>query len=138
MNGPITHERSLDDRTVDIIMITKRFANPSAIKPAIAQYMSETCGCPVEEYTDGLLYRIVSEAVYDFLRCCSERQDAIAFWRTFIESRYEKDIDRMICALSMVQVCRRFDWDYKTINGWHETEFSEKLDKGEWKPDERR
>lgn len=134
MNGPTYQERMLDDRTVDIIMITKRFGSPETIKPVIAQYMSETCGCPYNYPPDSLLYRIVNEAVFDFFRCCSERQDAIAFWRTFIESRYEEDIDRMICALSMVQVCRRFDWDYKIINGWHETEFSEKIDKGEWKP----
>lgn len=129
------YDELLEDRTVNIILLAKRFGVPENVKRAIAKYMSEECWCPVERYTDEVLYSIVKNAAFDFLHHASRRSDAVAFFRQYLDALYEKSVDRMIIALSMIQVCEKDGWEYKTINGWHETEFTKKLDAEEWKLD---
>lgn len=128
-------EELLQDRSANIILITKRFGKPDNVKKAIAKYMSEECRCPVELYTDDVLYRIVKETVYDFIHHATRRSDVSSFFTYFLDSMYDKILDRMIIGLAMIQVCMKDGWEYKDINGWHETEFTRKLDSGEWKLD---
>lgn len=124
------------DRSVNIIMLTKRFGKPDEVKKAIAQYMSEECDCPIEVYTDSVLYSIVKEAVFDFIRCANERGSMIAFFREYLDANYEKDVDRLIIALSMARVAIiDITGQTETINGWHETEFTKSLDTDGWRLD---
>ena len=123
----------LEDRTVNIILLAKRFGEPENVKKAIAQYMSEECLCPIDTYTDNIILGIVRNATYDFLHHASRRQDTVAFVRALTDCRYEKMVDNMIVALAMIQVCDKDGWEYKTLNGWHETDFTKKLDSDEWK-----
>ena len=122
----------IEDRTANIILLTKRFGEPDNVKKAIAQYMSEECICPIETYTESILFGIIRNAAYDFLHHVSRRSDAVRFVRELTECRYEKMIDRLIVALAMIQVCEKDSWEYKNINGWHETEFTKKLDAELW------
>jgi len=124
----------MEDRTINIILITKRFGEPNNVKKAIAKYMSEECNCPIEIYTDDILISILRNAMYDFLHNASRKQDIIAFIRWIIDEccSYDKMIDRIIIAMSMIQVCEKQDWSYVELHGWHETAFTRKLDNEEW------
>ena len=125
----------MEDRTINIILITKRFGKPDNVKKAIAKYMSEECDCPIETYTDDVLISILRNAMFDFLHNASRRQDIIAFIREIVDGHcgYDKMIDRIIIAMAMIQVCEKQGWDYAELHGWHETEFTKKLDNEEWK-----
>jgi len=125
----------MEDRTINIILITKRFGYIENVKQAIAKYMSEECNCPVETYTDNVLIGILKEAMLDFLHSASRKQDVIAFTRRIVEGGFDcgKMIDRLIFAMSMIQVCEKKDWEYVNLHGWHDTEFTKKLDNEEWK-----
>lgn len=124
----------MEDRTINIILITKRFGEPSNIKKAIAKYMSEECDCPIEIYTDDVLISILRNAMFDFLHNASRKQDIIAFIREIVDGHqgYDKMIDRIIIAMAMIQVLEKDEWEYKHLHGWHETEFTKRLDNEEW------
>lgn len=122
----------LEDRTVNIVLLTKRFGM-NDVKKAIAQYMSEECGCPIEVYSDSILYDIVKTAMYDILRCSSNVSYTIAFIREMIETRQSTMLDRFLYSMAMMQVAiRKNDGELVCINGWHDTEFSKKLDADAW------
>lgn len=124
-------ERRLQDRTVNLLLLTKRFGRPDRVKKAIAKYMSEECDCNINRYTDGIIFSILKEAMFDFMQHARHR-DMIAFIREFIESRYDKDVERLIIAMSMTQVKAKINGEYHEINGWHETEFTQKIDAQQW------
>ena len=123
----------LEDRTCNIILLCKRFGEPDNVKKAIAQYMSEECWCEIETYTEPVLYSILRTAMFDFLHHASRKKDTCGFVRELTEGRFPKLIDNMIIAFGMMQVKEKQDWEYVDINGWHETEFTKKLDAEEWK-----
>ena len=124
----------MEDRTINIILITKRFGEPNNVKKAIAKYMSEECDCPIETYTDRVLMSIIKEAMFDFLHNASRKRDMIAFIREIVDGHrgYDKMIDRIIIAMAMIQVCEKQGWNYVKLHGWHETEFTKRLDNEEW------
>ena len=64
----------MDKRTFNIIMVCKghhNFGKDLTLKQAVARYMSETCICPIEAYTDNVLRGIVWEAFTDFMSTCT-------------------------------------------------------------------
>ena len=121
----------LEDRTVNIILLTKRFGMDD-VKKAIAQYMSEECGYPIEVYSDSILYDVVKTVMYDILRCSSNVSYTIAFVREMIETHQSTMLDRILYSMAMMQVAERKDGELAYINGWHDTEFSKKLDADAW------
>ena len=130
----------MQDRTVNIILITKRFTRIQDVKEHIAKYMSEECDTPIETYTDRILCSIVRQAFFDYLWSASKER-VITCIREFIEeSRSEKDLDRMLSAMCHIQVAEKIEDAFKSgngdlyhyIDGWHDTEFTQRLDKGEW------
>ena len=124
----------MEDRTINIILLTKRFGEPDNVKRAIAQYMSEECDCPITVYTNGIIATILRNAMLDFLNSASRKQDIIAFSRELVTDHGYDDIaSRIIIAMAMIQVCEKQGWDYVKLHGWHETEFTKKLDNEEWK-----
>jgi len=64
----------MEKRTANIIMVCKghhNFGDDLTLKQAVAHYMSKTCACPVEHYTDRALRAIVWEAFMDFMDTCT-------------------------------------------------------------------
>lgn len=60
----------MDKRTAEIIMICKGrhdFGEELTHKQAIAAYMSDACGCPIEEYTNNILNDIIYQAALDYI-----------------------------------------------------------------------
>ena len=131
----------MEDRTVNIIMLTKRCCGLEQTKKAIALYMSEECNCPVSTYTESVLYSIVKTAFFDYMWCAGHER-YIATLREMIETNFaDKMIDRMLLALGMTRVAdtgklymkHNGDWDngvevLKYIDGFHSTPFSNQLD----------
>ena len=119
----------LQDRTVNIMMIAKRFPI-SRMKSEIARYMSEECGTPVECYTDGILCSIVRHAFFDWLQC-SDKSRTMAAIRCYFECVDEghPTMECMLIALGLSQVAEiKEDGQHYYICGFHDTEFSRKLD----------
>lgn len=122
----------MQDRTVNIILIAKRFGKFDNIKKAIATYMSEECCCPIEVYTERLLFNIVEDAMFDFFHHASRRCDYIAFVREIVEADCEKMLERILIAMGMIQVAEEVSGAFQYINGWHDTDFTKKIDNNEW------
>jgi len=120
----------LEDRTVNIMLITKRFGGVNNIKEHIAKYMSEECWCPIEVYTDSVLYDIVKTAFLDYIRNTTSNM-AAASVREFLE-KDGQDLERMILTLGLAQVAERKGEAWYYINGYHDTKFTEKLESGQW------
>lgn len=122
----------MEDRTVNIILLSKKFGEPENVKKAIAKYMSEECLFPVEMYNENIILGVLHNAVYDFLHCATRSSDIIAFVRELMDCRFEKMIDKIIVALAMMQIREKYEWGYREINGWHETDFTKNLDADKW------
>lgn len=57
-------------RTAEIIMVCKRqhnFGDFPSLKRAIAAYLSDRCGCPIEHYTDELINSAIWAAAMDYI-----------------------------------------------------------------------
>ena len=122
----------MEDRTINIILLSKRSGTLKNVKKAIAQYMSEECCCPIEVYTDKILFTIVEDAVFDFLYHVSRKRDYISFFRKIIEADCDTMLDRMLLAMGMIQVAEEVNGEFRYINGWHDTDFTKKLDTNKW------
>ena len=122
----------MEDRTVNIILITKRFGGVQNMKEHIAKYMSEECVCDIKVYTEPVLFSIVKCAFFDYLCSASPRRAVICMREFFDAHHYEKDLDRMLMALGMVQVAERVGGYLQYIDGWHDTELTKKIDSGSW------
>jgi hypothetical protein len=94
--------------------------------------MSEECRCPIEVYTDKILFTIVEGAVFDFLHHVSRKCDYISFFREIIEADCDTMLDRMLLAMGMIQVAEEVNGEFRYINGWHDTDFTKKLDANKW------
>ena len=130
----------MEDRTINIIMITKRFGDVVSVREHIAKYMSEECKYPIDGYTEGILYGIVYNAFFDYLYS-SSKERAVTCMRAFIdEYRSKSDMDRMISALSKIQVAEKMKDCYRIgngdiyhyLDGWHDTKLTAKIEAGEW------
>lgn len=74
----------MEDRNVDLIRIIKSYGFMDQIKAKLAKYMSETCGCPIERYTEDVLLILLKSAAYDYIHNASEesvKKFAIKFIR---------------------------------------------------------
>ena len=87
----------MEDRTINIIMLSKRSGNFRNVKKAIAQ------------------------------KC-----DYISFFREIIEADCDTMLDRMLLAMGMIQVAEEVNGEFRYINGWHDTDFTKKLDANKW------
>lgn len=123
------------DRSVDIIMISKRFAL-EACETVIAEYMSKTCACPIEVYDHKAILRIVKHAFMDFIfYACRTSRMVVLHW--LIDNYGHKDdLSNILRALSHAQVMEvNKDGIYEYINGFHETDFMKELDNEDDKED---
>lgn len=122
-------EARLQDRTVNIMMIAKRFP-ADRWKSEIAKYMSEECGCPIETYTNHVIFRIVNEAFFDYVYCCDKQRTMAVLRNYFGCENGNQFTERMLIALGLAQVAEIYpDGSHHYICGYHETEFGRKLDR---------
>lgn len=122
----------MTDRSVNIILITKYFERFEGIKMAIAQYMHEECLTPIDVYSDGILFNIVKDVMFDFFHHTTEKSYIISFVRYIIDCDYESMLDKILAALSLIRVADVKGEKCEYINGWHETDFTQKLEANEW------
>jgi len=125
----------MEDRSVDIIKLTKSYTIMD-IKNKVAKYMSETCGTPIERYTDSVLLRIIKEVAYDYLHAASHTH-VILFTMDILEDHFpgfdepHDEFMRICLALRNVQVCEPVldgSNEYVYIDGFHDTQFTETFD----------
>lgn len=117
------------DRTINIMMIAKCFPI-NQMKSEIAKYMSEECNCPIECYTDDVIYSIVKTAFIDWLDCC-DRPRMHGLINAYFDriEKYSDETERMLIALGLSQVAEMgIDGTPHNICGFHETDFTRKLD----------
>lgn len=64
----------MTERTFNIIRACKGTLYPEIESKIdrVRTYMSEECGCPIEEYTDVEMENIVVEAMYDYIDTCDK------------------------------------------------------------------
>ena len=90
----------MDDRTLNIIFIIKRYINDAF--HMIAKYMSIECICPIEYYTASTLRGIVQCAFLDYIRHVPSIE-AYKATREFLNAN-GSDLERMVIALELCQV----------------------------------
>ena len=90
----------MDDRTLNIIFIIKRYINDAF--HMIAKYMSIECICPIEYYTASTLRGIVQCAFLDYIRHVPSIE-AYKATREFLNAD-GSDLERMVIALELCQV----------------------------------
>ena len=114
----------MDKRTANIIWVCKghHSYDCKTLKEAVAYYMSEECGCPIEVYTDRILLSIVWEAFMDFMTVCTNPR---YFLHSFREAKYWCDcspregVDDVQAILIAFQLCRVRD-EKGYVNGFSE------------------
>lgn len=120
----------MDKRTFNIIMVCKghhNFGDNLTLKQAVAHYMSKTCACPIEAYTDLCLRGIVWEAFMDFMSTCTNPR---GFLYHLKEARYWCDwspregVDDITAILIAFELCRVKD-DTGYVNGFTEELFAD-------------
>lgn len=126
------NENLMSDRSVNIILITKYFNRFEGIKKAIAQYMHEECLSPIQIYSDEILFNIVKDVMFDFFHHTTDKCYIISFVRYIIDCDYESMLDKILAALSLIRVANVTDGKVEYINGWHKTDFTQKLEANEW------
>ena len=114
----------MEDRTINIIFIAKRHGKLDNIKAHIKQYLSDECACPIELYTDPVLFDMVKTAFLDYLRHASINR-AVSCVRDYFDARYHTEIDRLLVALASVRVqAPDENGKYHFIDTFRNTEFA--------------
>lgn len=116
----------MEKRTANIILVCKghhNFGKELTLKQAVAHYMSEICGCPLECYNDHVLRGIVWEAAMDFIDTCDAPR---SFLYHIKDARYHCDwspregVDDITAVLIAFRLCRVRDENASYINGFTE------------------
>lgn len=121
----------MEKRTAEIIMICKGrhdFGKDLTHKQAIAAYLSDRCGSPVEEYTEEIVDYEIYQAVLDYLDgadkpSCFIRQimDVLNLHNNPMARCEHIDYYDAVCiAFSLVQVRHRVDGCMVCVNGFSE------------------
>ena len=112
-------------RTSNIIMIIKGNHKYGNVEPkeAIKKYMAETCGCDEADYTDGLLMRILSVVVQDYIATCDNPQRFMYDYFDALATYYNGDsIRAWISALQLSNIRHKnvLTGCYEYVNGFNE------------------
>ena len=116
----------MNERTANIIWVCKGHHNYDCktLKGAVAHYMSEECGCPIEIYTDRVLLSVVWEAFMDFMSVCTNPR---SFLYSLKEAKYwcdfspREDVDDVQAILIAFRLCHVWE------NGEYANGFSREL-----------
>lgn len=123
---PMNPEAFLSDRTVNIITISKRFSSFFDRRNAVIKYMREECGSSPEAYDDFRIFSVVKEAFLDYLSV-AQPEHANLCVRNMLENTSGTDTERMLAAMSDIQIGVIVDNHLRFINGWHRTRFIDKI-----------
>jgi hypothetical protein len=105
----------MTDHTIRIINAIKR--SGKVWNQAVAEYMSEYSGCPIEEYTETKLNRILKEAFLDYLATCDNPSMEVCDLFDFMDNHGSESLGHHIAdVLGMTQV--RDGNEY--VNGFRE------------------
>ncbi|MBQ7673572.1 MAG: hypothetical protein IJT36_03485 [Alphaproteobacteria bacterium] len=104
-------------RTMEIIAVCKggtRYDSGKNLTDKVKSYMSETCRCDKNYYTDSVLSKIMTEAMYDFIDTCDVPS---SFLRKVNGLKWltENLAERICMAFQTVEI--RSGWTY--INGFN-------------------
>ena len=142
---PNEQEKTLTQRTVNIIMCTKGRCelprvvgdNDQSMLHSVAIYMSHECACPVEDYKGALMNQIMITAFYDFMRC-ADRPDCEI--RSFFNQITTQDREITLCEriATVFSLAQIYDDGKKCINGFTEkTLHQSMIDLGEIKEEKK-
>ena len=115
----------MEKRTANIILVCKghhNFGDELTLKQAVAHYMSKTCVCPLEVYTDKLLRSIVYEAFMDYMSSCTYPREILyhikeaLYWCDWSP---KEDVDDITAILTGFQLCQVRD-ENGFVNGFSE------------------
>lgn len=106
-------------RTVDIVRCCKKDLYPEIQEAPdrIRVYMSKTCNCPIEYYTDAVLNRILLDAMCDYLDSCDRPSAFIRQMADVVAVPQDRELtfmDRVCTSFLLVRVMK--DGEY--INGF--------------------
>lgn len=105
----------MTDLTLNIIKSIK--CSGKVWNRAVAEYMSEYSGCPVEDYTETSLNHILKEAFIDYVSTCDNPEEPVRELFDFIENNGARSLGHHIAnVLGLTQV-RKND---KYINGFRD------------------
>ena len=112
----------MEDRTLEIIAVCKgrtKYDSELGLVDAVKNYMSDTCACKKEWYTDSKMEEILKEAFYDFIDTCDRPS---YFLKRLEEVKWIslKLTDRICMVFQMIQICRAIENGYQHINGFDE------------------
>lgn len=114
----------MEKRTANIIMVCKghhNFGENLTLKQAVAHYMSKTCDCPIEVYTDQVLRGIVYEAFADYMSSCSFPREILhtireaLYWCDWTPREGVDDITAVLIGFQLCQVKDKTEY----INGFN-------------------
>ena len=120
----------MEDRTVNIIMISKRYYWTEEFD-GIADYMSRECCVKKNIYTPEMIEEIIKHAFLDYIRCAHASR-VITLMNNFFDPLFKDKGDghRMMRAFGLAQVAEHNDatgtWHY--IDGFHHTEYMDILE----------
>lgn len=112
-------------RTANIILVCKGhhdFESELTLKQAVAHYMSKTCACPLEVYTDNVLRGIVFEAFIDYMSSCTCPREIlynIKEVRYWCDWSLKEDVDDITAILIGFKLCQVRD-EKGFVNGFSE------------------
>ena len=120
----------MEDRTVNIIMISKRYYWTEEFD-GIAKYMSRECGVKKDTYTTEMIEGIIKNAFLDYIRCAHTSR-VIALINNFLDPLFKDKGDghRMMHAFGLAQIAEHSNTDdtWYYIDGFHHTEYMDVLE----------
>lgn len=120
----------MEQRTLNIINICKgntKYNNYSHIEN-IKEYMSDECGCTVDDYTENDIFDIIKTAFYDYINHCDKPDIFFKEMEEFLfiynlELTQLNIIKAMCSGFRMAQVKRKKDNIYYYVNGFDDRLF---------------
>lgn len=115
----------MEKRTAEIIMCLKGNFSPYMRKPVslgwyydtVAWYMADRCDVDPKIYTKSDIFRIIREAVRDYISTCDSPTALLSDYFSFYDGDLYDECQRWCAALSNVRV-RKNDEEY--VNGFNE------------------
>ena len=116
----------LYDRTVNIIVLAKRFSGKD-LRKAIVKYLGEEGECSPCTYDEYAIFSIVRDAFMNYL-LVADRSRACDAVRRFLDETSVDDTFRILKTMREIQIADiSDDRGLEYIDGWHSTDFTRKI-----------
>lgn len=110
----------MEDRTCKIILCAKSRCHGGSGIAKIINYLSYECGCDRDVYTESTLYRILFEALCDYIDCCDKPSIVLRNMNEAKKFDFSPN-EQIVSAFTMAEVKSKD----KYINGFNEKQISE-------------